>query len=83
MKLFLISILTLNVLLVASSTKNKENERKVRVEKQIQKEIEKERRYAQENSFYINLKGAEVNEESLDYVPDLELDDLDMDSVYD
>jgi len=30
-----------------------------------------------------NFKGSEVDQESLEHVPELELDDLDMDSVYD
>lgn len=58
-----------------------------RVKKQIEAEIQKEKKYAKEQTFYqganYNLKDAEVNQDSLSDVPILELDDLDMDSVYD
>lgn len=58
-------------------------QKKARVEKQIKKEIEREKEYAQKQSFYIDLEGAKVNEESVKDLPKLELDDLDMDSIYD
>ena len=80
MKKILTLILILNSLLLASSN---ENERKDRIEKQIKKEIENEKMYAKKKYFYIDLKGAEINEESLKSIPEIEVDDLDMDSVYD
>ena len=60
-----------------------DEKKKLRVEKQIKKEMEREKEYAVKQTFYIDLKGAEINEESIKDVPKLEVDDLDMDSVYD
>jgi len=49
--------------------------------------MEKEKKYAKEQTFYTeekyDLKGAEVNMDSLSNLPDIEDDDFDMDSVYD
>ena len=56
-------------------------------EEQLQKDIEKEKKYSKEQVFYsyeyYDFSSAEVNQKSLNSIPDLELDDLDMDSVYD
>jgi len=53
----------------------------------IDKQIEKEKKYAKEQKFYsgdeYDLKGAEVDEKSLDSIDAPEPDDLDMDHVYD
>ncbi len=73
---------------MASSSAKSDKERKSRVEKQIQKEMENEKKYAKEQTFYseknYDFKGAEVNPDSLDSVPKLEPQyDFDMDSVYD
>lgn len=61
--------------------------KKNRIEQQIQKEIEKEKKYSKEQTFYqtkdYDLKGAEINEDSLSTLPELEEDDFDMDAVYD
>jgi len=85
MKYLLIFILILNTLLSASADEN--TKRKNRIEQQIKKEIEKEKKYSKEQTFYqgkyYDLKGAEVNEDSLDSVPEIEVEDFDMDSVYD
>ena len=88
MKIFLIFMITFNSLLIASSSAKSDKERKSRVEKQIQKEMENEKKYAKEQTFYsaenYDFKGAEVNKDSLDSVPNLEPQyDFDMDSVYD
>ena len=84
MKNFMIFMILFNTFLIASNT---QKEQKTRAEKQLEIEMEKEKKYAKEQTFYkgydYDLKGAEVNTESLDTVPDLPLDDLDMDSVYD
>ena len=86
MKFFLIFALILNSLLLASSAEDSKK-KKDRIEKQIQKEIETEKKYARERTFYstdnYDFKGAEVNPDSLDSVPEIEVDDFDMDSVYD
>ena len=56
-------------------------------EKQLKLDIAKEKKYSQEQVFYTyeyyDFSSVEVNPESIDSVPELELDDLDMDSVYD
>ena len=83
MKVFLIFVIILNSLLLATS---EDNERKIRIEKQIQIEMKKEKKYSKEQTFYLqkdyDLKGAEVNKDSLDSIPDIEPDDFDMDDVY-
>ena len=86
MKFYLIFILGLSTLLMASNSSMSEKEK--RAKKQLQVEMEKEKKYAKEQTFYnsanYDFKGAEVNPDSLDSVPDIELqDDFDMDSVYD
>jgi hypothetical protein len=47
----------------------------------------KEKKYSVDQTFYqgneYDLSGLEVNPDSLDSVPELEIQDLDMDSVYD
>ena len=85
MKLILAFILMLNTILLAETLSDKE--RKTRIDKQIQKEMQKEKKYAKEKTFYhtdnYDFKGAEVNPDSLDSIPAIEVDDFDMDSVYD
>ena len=88
MKLFLTFIIIFNSLLMASNNAKSEKERKTRIEKQIKKEMENEKKYAKEQTFYskdnYDFKGAEVNKDSLDSVPKLEPQyEFDMDSVYD
>ena len=83
MKIVLTLIILLSSFLWASDKKDNDAEKKARVEKQIKIEMEREKEYAQRQTFYIDLEGAEVNEESLKDIPILELQDLDMDSVYD
>ena len=88
MKYFLIFVIIFNSLLMAESNAKSDKERKSRIEKQIKKEMETEKKYAKEQTFYsaenYDFKGAEVNEDSLDSVPNLEPQyDFDMDSVYD
>lgn len=65
------------------NNKKIDKDKKERIEKQIKTEIKREKEYSQKQTFYIDLKGAEINEESLKDIPKLEVDDLDMDSVYD
>ncbi len=86
MKKILTFVIIFNSLLFASNT-DSESERKSRVEKQIKKEMEREKKYSKEQTFYqgknYDFKGAEVNEDSLDSLPDIEEDDFNIDSVYD
>ena len=83
MKFLIAFILIFTTLLSAESDKAK----KSRIEKQIKKEIQKEKKYAREQTFYqndnYNFKAAEVNPDSIDSVPEIPVDDFDMDSVYD
>lgn len=86
MKIFLTLVLILGSLL-AQNNKNDVTQKKERIQKQLNEEIEKEKLFAKEQTFYksgdYNLKRSEVNIDSLDALPEMELDDLDMDSVYD
>ena len=49
--------------------------------------MEREKKYAKEQTFYnsnnYDFKGAEVEEESLKNIKAIEVEDFDMDSVYD
>ena len=70
------------------ASNSSDSAKKKRMEKQIQIEMEKEKKYAKEQMFYqghnYDFKGAEVNPDSLESVPHIEVqDDFDMDSVYD
>ncbi len=84
MKKILTFVIIFNSLLLAS---NSDGEKKSRIEKQIQIEMEREKKYSKEQTFYTgkdyDLKGAEVNKESLKSLPEQKVDDLDMDDVYD
>lgn len=58
------------------------------MDKELQNAIEQEQKFAQEQKFYMgdeyDLSGAEVNPDSLENIHELEnLDDFDMDDVYD
>ncbi|RLA78095.1 MAG: hypothetical protein DRG78_15925 [Epsilonproteobacteria bacterium] len=88
MKIFLTFMIIFNSLLMAADSAKSNKERKARAEKQLKKEMENEKKYAKEQTFYseknYDFKGAEVNKDSLDSVPELEPQyDFDMDSVYD
>ena len=81
-------MIILNSLLMATESAKSDKERKARAEKQLKKEMENEKKYAKEQTFYseenYDFKGAEVNQDSLDSIPDLEPQyDFDMESVYD
>ncbi len=58
-----------------------------RTAKQIEIEMEKEKKYAKEQTFYneanYDFKGSEVNPETVKRLNEIEVDELDMDSVYD
>ncbi len=87
MKKILIFVIMINAVLLASSSEKSHSDKKDRINKQIELEMKKEQQYAREQTFYkgkdYDLKGAEVNLDSLSTLPDLEDDDFDMDSVYD
>ncbi len=83
MKLLLVMILVFSSFLLASDV---EKERKIRTEKQIKKVIEEEKKYAKEQVFYseenYDFNSSKVNEDSLHAIEVPEVDDLDMDDVY-
>jgi len=76
----------LSSLIFASSIETKA-EKKLRIEKQLKKDIEKEKKFAREQTFYsganYDLSSSEVDPKSLEHIDIIEVDDLDMDSVYD
>ena len=84
MRKILLSILLLSSFLFASDV---DLEKEKRTKAAIEKAIEKEKLYAKEKMFYdydsYDFKDSEVNEESLETLKAKEVDDLDMDDVYD
>ncbi len=87
MRNFLILIMVVSSLLVAANNDKNNSEAKKRAQKQLEKEMENEKKYAKEQTFYnardYDFKGAEVNKDSLDSVPEIPVDDFNIDSVYD
>jgi len=83
----IISIVTIVFLSVSMASDSKDTASKILLEKQVKEQMEKEKRYSIEQTFYkgsaYNLKSAEVNPESLKSLPEIEDDDFNMDSVYD
>lgn len=87
MKKILTFVLILNSLVLASSSGDSDAAKKSRLDKQIEIEIQREKKFAKEQTFYqqnnYDFKGSEVNPDSLDSLPDVEDDDFNIDSVYD
>jgi uncharacterized protein YdaU (DUF1376 family) len=84
----IIILLVFCSLLFAGHDKDEDKMKQKRVDKQIKEEMEKEKKYAKEQTFYsgenYDLERAKVNEESLSSIPEIEDDyEFDMDSVYD
>jgi len=75
-------LLTITSFLFASN-----NQVDANTKKNIQQQLEKEKKYAKEQKFYnadsYDFKGAEVDPNSLHKINALEPEDLDMDDVYD
>jgi hypothetical protein len=74
--------------LILSADSQTQTTQKEREAKQLKIDMEKEKKFAKEQVFYMgedyNLKGAEVNPDSLKNIKELEnLDDFDMNDVYD
>lgn len=84
MKKILVCVILLSSFLFASDV---DLEKEKRTKAAIEKAIEKEKLYAREKVFYdyesYDFKDSEVNEESLKTLKAKEVDDLDMDDVYD
>ncbi len=74
--------LMFNTSLLASSDK-----KETIADKEVQKQIEREKKYAKEQTFYqgkkYDLKSFEVNSDSLDSMPEMEVDYSDGDDVLD
>ncbi|MCD6432425.1 MAG: hypothetical protein J7L21_00140 [Sulfurimonas sp.] len=87
MKKILTFVLILNSLLLASDSGDSDIAKKNRLDKQIEIEMQREKKFAKEQTFYqgrnYDLKGSEINPDSLDSLPEMEEDDFDMNSVYD
>ncbi len=83
------SIILLTSLAFAQNIDNNNTEKakQDRIAKQLKIEMETEKKYAREQTFYnydnYNFRGSEVNPESVKHLPVLEMDELDMDNVYD
>ncbi len=86
MKKILIFVLLLSSFAYASD-KASEKQRDKRAKEQLKIEMEKEKKYSREQTFYnennYDFKGAEVNPDSLHSIEAIEVDDFNIDSVYD
>ena len=86
MKIFTYVVIFCSVLLTLSA-KDVDTNNQDMIYKQIKKEMEKEKKYSREQTFYssdrYDFHGSQVNPESLKSLPEIEVDDLDMNSVYD
>jgi len=82
MKYFLLFLFISSSILLASN-----NMQKKIIQKNIKEQMKKEQKYAKEQTFYTednyDFKGAEVNPESVKMLHPLEVNDMDMDDVYD
>ena len=81
-------ILFFIVLLASYSfASNIDKERAQRTKEAIERSIAKEQLYAKEQVFYdsysYDFNHTKINEDSLEHIKALEIDDLDMDDVYD
>jgi len=70
-----------------SNTENNASAKAKRIEKQVQEQMKREKKYAEEQSFVqgddYDLKAVEVNEKSLESIPVIEPDyDFDITDVY-
>ena len=83
----IISICVILIVSFAQDNNKTINDKNVRLKKQMQKNVEAEKKFAKEQKFYqgseYNLKAHEVNPESLKDIKVMPVDDLDMDNVYD
>ncbi len=84
MQKVLVCVVLISSLLFAS---NIQSEKDKRTKEAIAKAIEKEKLYAKEKMFYdydsYDFNDSKVNEESIPTLPEIEVNDLDMDDVYD
>jgi hypothetical protein len=84
MKKVLVCVVLISSFLFASTA---DSEKDKRTKEAIAKAIEKEKLYAKEKMFYdydsYDFNDSKVNEESIPTLPEIEVNDLDMDDVYD
>ncbi len=84
MKKILMCVILLNLFLFASDV---DLEKEKRTKEAIEKAIQKEKLYAKEKKFYdynsYDFNDSKVNEKSIPTLPEIEVNDLDMDDVYD
>jgi len=87
MKKIFIFMLIVNSLLLASNQVDNQKAKKKLLEKHLKMEMEKEKKYSKEQTFYneknYDFKGAEVDPDTVKSIHGIEVDDFDMDSVYD
>ena len=87
MKIILAFLIMFSSMLQADAQTKKEKEKKDRAQKHVEAQMKKEQKYSREQIFYqahnYDFKGAEVNPDSIDSVPEIPVDDFDMDNVYD
>ena len=87
MKIILAFLIMFSVTLLADAQTKKEKEKKDRAQKHVEAQMKKEQKYSREQTFYqahnYDFKGAEVNPDSIDSVPEIPVDNFDMDNVYD
>jgi sortase (surface protein transpeptidase) len=85
MKNILLSLIMLNLFLPASESEA--NSTQSETDKQLAKQMQREKKYAEEQVFYTeknyDFKGAEVSEETLKHIEVIEVEEFDMDDVYD
>ncbi len=83
MKKILIFIMIISSTIIESTNNSKDD----RTSKQIEIEMAKEQKYAKEQTFYneanYDFKGSEVHPDTVKRLKEIEVDELDMDSVYD
>jgi len=74
-------------ILLSSVLVAKEVSKEELAKQNLEEAMKKEQKYAKEQKFYMmenyDFSGAEVNPESVKKLKEIEVDDLDMDSVYD
>ena len=84
MKKLLILLILINSVIFATTTKTKE-EAEIKKEA-IKAQMEKEKKFAKEQKFYTeknyDFRSIKVNPKTLKHIPEIEVDDLDMDDVY-
>ena len=76
-----------NLQIKTKELKQKTKEQLTIKEKQVAKAMADEKKYAQEQKFYnaqeYDFSGAEVNPDSVKHLKELEVQELDMDDIYD